>query len=193
MHESSMRAVACLLVFAVLIAPITSAGESGVNEDTTVEGTEIQEIIYPNEVSSGTDFELALALTEEASGNGTNVSWITQICINSGVCYAPESHSMLRNSDGGWEASIVPDDTVTYVNWRIELNWADGNKTSVPDTGFGWKVWSDCWYDSGEWGGSDQNCIDESSSEEDSGILPGFGVMASLLAILMAGLVGRRE
>ena len=74
MHESSMRAVACLLVCAVLIAPITSAGESGVNEDTTVEGTEIQEIIYPNEASSGTDFELALALTEEASGNGTNVS-----------------------------------------------------------------------------------------------------------------------
>ena len=188
-----MRVVACLLVCAVLIVPITSTGESGINEDSTVEGTDIEEIMYPNEASAGSDFELALVLTEEASGNGTNVSWITQICINSGVCYAPESHSMFQTSEGAWEASIVPDDTVTYVNWRVELNWVDGNTTSVPETGFGWKVWSDCWYDSGEWGGSDQDCKDESSSEEDSGVLPGFGVVGPLLAISMAGLMGRRE
>ena len=193
-----MRVVVPLLLCLILAVPITCAGESGVNEETSLEGTDIQDIVYPSEASAGEDFGLSVVLSDEAKGNGTTVSWITQICINSGICYAPETHSMDLDDEGmSWEGTIVPDDTVTYVNWRIEMNWEDGNKTSVPDTGFGWKVWSDCWYDNGAWGGSDQECIDESSSEEGSGsllgLLPGFGAAASLLAISTAGLMGRRD
>ncbi|MBL11662.1 MAG: hypothetical protein CMB46_02480 [Euryarchaeota archaeon] len=186
-----MRLVASLLVCVLLALPINCAGESGVNEETSIEGTDIRDISYPDEASAGDSFELTVVLSDEASENGTTVSWVTQVCINSGVCYPPETHSMALDEEGVAWGAIVPDDTVTYVNWRVEMNWEDGNTTSVPETGFGWKVWSDCWYDNEEWGGSDQECVDNRGSDSDR--LPGFGVAASLMAVLTAGLMGRRD
>ncbi len=206
-YEGSMRAFAVLLVCLILVVPINCAGESGVNEGTSLEGTSIQDIAYPSEASAGEVFGLTVMLSDEASTNGTTVSWITQICVNSGVCYAPVNNSMTLDEEGGsWEGTIIPDETVTYVNWRIEMNWEDGNTTGVPETGFGWKVWSDCWFDSGSWGGSDQECINESSSQGDSEESPGLldeyaleftalaiGAGVSILAITTAGLMGRRD
>ena len=187
-----MRLVASLLVCVLLALPINCAAEGGVNEETPIEGTDIQDISYPIEASAGEGFGLTVVLSDEASGNGTTVSWVTQICINSGVCYPPETHSMALDDEGtAWEGSIVPDDTVTYVNWRVEMNWEDESTTSVPETGFGWKVWSDCWYDNEKWGGSDQECVDNQGSDPES--LPGFGAAASLMAVLTAGLMGRRD
>ena len=187
-----MRLVASLLVCVLLALPINCAAEGGVNEETPLEGTDIQDISYPVEASAGEGFGLTVVLSDEASGNGTTVSWVTQICINSGVCYPPETHSMALDDEGtAWEGSIVPDDTVTYVNWRVEMNWEDESTTSVPETGFGWKVWSDCWYDNEKWGGSDQECVDNQGSDPES--LPGFGAAASLMAVLTAGLMGRRD
>ena len=126
-------------------------------------------------------------LSGEARENGTTVRWITQICINSGVCYAPETHSLDSEDGAIWTGGIVPDETVTYVNWKLVLDHEDGSQTDVPETGFGWKVWSDCWHDNGTWGGSSTECRDG------DGILPGFSVPVALASTAMAALMARRD
>ena len=131
-----------------------------------------------------------------AASNGTQVSWTTQICINSGVCYAPETTSLSPDSDSRlWNGSIIMDEESSYVNWRIELEWPDGNASSVPETGFGWKVWSTCWYDidSEQWGGD--GCADEpfGGDPEDERWLPGFGVALTAASLAMAAFMARRD
>jgi hypothetical protein len=164
------------------------ASQGGVNEESSVEGTEIEGVFFPIQSSAGEPFEVTVNLKDEAAGNGTAVSWITQVCINSGVCYPPENHAMSEFSDGEWRGTIVPGDTVTYVNWKIEIQWEDGNTTSVPETGFGWKVWSDCWYDNGSWGGASTDCQNDGGS-----FIPGFASPIAMASLSMAALMIRRE
>ena len=57
-----------------------------------------------------------------------------------------------------------------------------------PDSGFGWKVWSDCWFDNGTWGGPSTDC-----QEEDGGFLPGFAAPAAVAGLAMAALMARRD
>ena len=87
-----------------------------------------------------------------------------------------------------WTASVLVDEDATYLNWRVDL--VDENETivKVPETGFGWKIWSDCWYDGKEWGGSDSSCI----TEEESDSLPGFIVPMTISSIAIAALIIQR-
>ena len=130
-------------------------------------------------------------LTEEAGNNVTEVSWITQVCINSGICYPPETHTLESENGDLWIGEIIPEDTATYINWRFEVLRGDENTTKVPENGFGWKIWSDCWYDGNNWGGNDSSCWPNDDSDEER--LPGFIATLTLAAIATAGLMTRRD
>ena len=183
-----VRTVVLSLVLLVSMGPVAIASQGGVNEESSVEGTGVEIVLHPSESSAGKVFEVTVGLNEESADNVTAVSWVTQVCINSGVCYPPETHSMIEYSSNEWRGTIVPDDTVTYVNWKIEIQWEDGNTTKVPETGFGWKVWSDCWYDNNTWGGASTEC-----QEDDASFIPGFATPLAITSISMAALMIWRE
>lgn len=182
-----VRVLVLSLVLLVSMASPAIAFQGGVNEDSSLEGTEIVSIEYYHEASAGESFSIAVFLTEEARDNGTTVNWVTQVCINSGVCYAPENNSLESDDGFAWRGSIIPPNTVTYINWKIETHTDNGNSTNVPDTGFGWRVWSDCWYDNGSWGGNSTDC------QDDEGGLPGFGASLAIASLSMAALMARRD
>ena len=182
-----MRTVLMTLLILVSVASAADASQGGVNEEESLEGTGVESVLHPSAASAGETFEVSIRLNEESSSNVTSVTWVTQVCINSGICYPPETHSMTVESDV-WGGAIVPEETVTYVNWKIEIEWADGNTTSIPENGFGWKVWSDCWYENGTWGGDSTEC-----KPTDSSFAPGFAAPLAIASICMATLMIRRE
>ena len=182
-----MRTVFLSLVFLVSIAPVALASQGGVNEEASIEDTGVESVSHPDSASAGEIFEVSVRLNEESASNATSVTWVTQVCVNSGICYPPETHSMTDENDA-WDGSIVPEETVTYVNWKIEIEWEDGNTTSIPENGFGWRVWSDCWYDNGTWGGASTEC-----QSDDSSFTPGFATPLAIASMSLATLMIRRE
>ena len=182
-----VRTVLLSLVFLVSIASAAVASQGGVNEEASIEGTGVESVSYPNVASAGDIFEVTVRINDESASNVTSVTWVTQVCVNSGICYPPETHSM-TDEDDAWDGSIVPEETVTYVNWKIEIEWEDGNTTSIPENGFGWRVWSDCWYDNGTWGGASTEC-----QSDDSSFTPGFATHLAIASMSLATLMIRRE
>ncbi len=183
-----MRALVVLSVLVLSMALVWAEG--GANESTALDGTSLISVVTADAAAANEDFDIIVELDADAASNGTDVGWTTQICINSGVCYPPETVALSPDSDGRlWTGSITVDDEASYVNWRIELYWPEGNNSSVPDTGFGWKVWSTCWYDVGseQWGGSDAPCQGE------EGVLPGFGATLGAASLAMAAFMARRD
>ena len=129
-----------LVLVVVLLLPLAAA-ESGVNESVDTEGTAIVSVETADVASSSEAFDITVILDDEAASNGTSVQWITQICINTGVCYPPETNDLTSDLDGkNWMGSVLMLDNSSYVNWRIELVWPDGGIQKIPDIGFGWKV-----------------------------------------------------
>ncbi len=182
-----VRQVLLTLLLLVSMAHAANASQGGVNEEPSLEGTGVETVLHPIAASAGEFFEVSVSLNDESEGNVSMVNWVTQICINSGICHPPEKHSMEWGGDS-WGGTIVPEETVTYVNWNIEIQWEDGNSTSIPENGFGWKVWSDCWYDNGTWGGDSTDC-----READSSSIPGFATPLAIVSISMAALMVWRE
>ena len=180
-----------LVVLSALVLSMASVwAEGGANESAALDGTSLVSVVTADAAAANEDFAIIVELEADASSNGTEVGWTTQVCINSGVCYPPETVVLSPDSDGRlWTGSITVDDEASYVNWRIELYWPEGNNSSVPDTGFGWKVWSTCWYDVGseQWGGSDAPC------QEEEGALPGFGAALGAASLAMAAFMARRD
>ena len=82
---------------------------------------------------------------------------------------------------------VIPVETVTYVNWKFVLHHEDESETTIPESGFGWKVWSDCWWDNGSWGGVSTSCQDEEEG------LPGPVAPLAALSLVMAALMARRD
>ena len=194
-----MRALVVLSVLVLLMAPVWAEG--GANESTALDETSLVSVETADTAAANQDFAIAVEIDGDAASNGTQVGWTTQICINSGVCYKPETAPLSPDSDGRlWTGSIVMDNESSYVNWRVELEWPDGNASSVPETGFGWKVWSTCWYDidSEQWGGDaalDDGCAGEplGGEQEDERWLPGFGGALAAASLAMAAFMARRD
>jgi len=177
------------LVVVTLLALSSAGGQSGQNEAASLDGTGIASIQHDQvlQATSGDDFPMSLTL--EDGSNVTSVQWITQVCINSGICYPPETSEMLASEDGRVFTAghgALPDSS--YINWKFVLLHEDGSERHVPEDGFGWKVWSDCWKDNGTWGGSSTEC-----QGEDRGFLPGFVAPLAMTAIAMAALMSRRD
>jgi len=153
----NMRALACLLALLVLSPFAAAAANPGVNMSIDVEGTPIQSISTPD--------------------------WTVQICINSGVCYPPDSIPMQEDA-GKWSSTIQPDPTHTYVNYDIVLDYPEGEDETFPEGGFvgGGKIWSDCWVSGEETGGD--NCLND-----DGGLLPAPALLTTLVLLSFAAVV----
>ncbi len=179
---------------------VSAAGKGGINESIDLENSGISAVSYADIFQGGDgaeDFIISVQLENESNVSLVRVS--TQICVNSGLCYPPETQDMIEDNESGiWSAAVAPMNDQTYVNWNFVL--VDGeNETKIPETGFGWKVWSDCWFDGENWGGpqwttnGDEGCqLTEEISEKETGILPSVGVIGTL-AVLVAAVVIRRD
>ena len=87
----------------------------------------------------------------------------------------PIAVSPLSSDDGTTYTSQVDvDDSASYINWKFVLHHEDGSQSDVPEQGFGWKIWSDCWWDNGTWGGPNSDC-----QEGPASLLPGFAASAA--------------
>ena len=166
---------------------MVATAEGGVNEESYLEGTDIDSISHDSISREGVPFEISLQLSEEGDQNVTMVDWVTQICINSGVCYPPATQSLSRTDSGSWLGTVTPDESVTYLNWRFVLHYEDESKVIVPEAGWGWKIWSDCWYDNGTWGGESTDC------QEDDESLPWISAPLAVASMAMAALMSRRD
>lgn len=180
----TMKRGLALVLCALLLVPAVMASEGGVNKDLDIEGTSISAISTPTASSSGVEFDITVTLDQDAANNGTNVSWTWQVCLNSGVCLAPVPED-LASSDGGttWVTTMTPVEDHSYVNYRITLEYADGNSSVYPESGWGGKVWSDCWVEGDTSGGL---------ACDDSGGLPGFTILATVSALGMMAIAARR-
>ena len=184
-----MHRLASLLIILVLIQNVTGL-QGGGNEETEFEGTGIISMEYEDFVIESSLFEIVINLDNGTADNGTSVIWVTQICINSGVCYPPQDNDMTPSEDGkNWISSVSVEEDASYVNWRVKMNWSDGEETNVPESGFGWKVWSTCWFDGVEWGGIDESC----NSKKDESFIPGFEILITTSSIILASLIIRRN
>ena len=177
------------VVLVALLALSAVGGQGGQNESSALEGTGIASIQHDQVLKATTGEDFPMSLTLEDGSNVTSVHWVTQVCINTGICYPPETSEMQSSGDGlvftaGHGA--LPDSS--YINWKFVLLSEDGSESHVPEDGFGWKVWSDCWNDNGTWGGSSTEC-----QEEGGGSLPVFVAPLAIASIAMAALMSRRD
>lgn len=200
-----MRRLVALFLVSMLSLSVSAAGVSGENLSLSpeeLEGTGIENVFYEDEINTDREYYLeifddptprtgVIVFVEEDS-NVTSIEWITQVCINTGVCFAPEVNEMAVRDDGSFYFGVSVDETASYINWKFVLHHEDGSESTVPDTGFGWKVWSNCWSDNGTWGGSSTHCQEE-AQEGRAGLLPGFAAPAAAAAIGMAALMARRD
>ena len=174
------------LVIVLLLLQNVLGSEGGINENMSLEETGISSIEYQNIVIESEIYNISITLDDDTAENNTSMIWVTQICINSGVCYPPQNNDMITSDNGKlWESSLIIIDDASYLNWRIEMNWSDGEKTNVPENGFGWKVWSNCWFDGKEWGGSEDSC----NSEDNNRSIPGFEVLIIISSVLITLLI----
>ena len=183
-----MRKLWALLLVCAISLPV-SASQGGVNESISLDGTGIKTLDY-DEVMR-TNYESAdfgVTLQMEDGSNISNIMWVTQVCINTGVCYPPEESQMDRGDDGSFDSHLDTEPGYSYINWKFIIEMEDGSESQVPDVGFGWKVWSDCWYDNGSWGGESTEC-----QENDSSFIPGFTTTLAIASMSMAILMIRRE
>ena len=195
-----MRRLVALLLVSMLSLSVSAAGQSG--EDQELSREEIREsgleFVWPDPEASPFDsrHDIWIAVLFEEDSNITSIEVITQVCINTGVCFPPETDEMhlketptenLADDMQIYESWADVDRTAAYINWKFVLHHEDGSLIDIPEQGFGWKHWSNCWWDNGTWGGTDTHC------QEEEGGLPGFAASAAAAAIAMAALMARRD
>jgi hypothetical protein len=191
-----MRGVIALSISILILTSslVTATGNGGINEVTNLENTGIVEVNFSEVFYGNQEFIINIQLEEDSNVSSVQVS--TQICVNSGLCYPPEPQDLVKdNSTEIWTAAVSTIDEQTYVNWNFVLNDGD-NETRIPETGWGWKVWSDCWFDGEEWGGEaydegSTNCGQEPPLGENEQRLPSLSGAAILSVLIMAAIIRR--
>ena len=105
-----MRRLGALLLVCLVSLPV-SASQGGENESISLDGTGIETLYYDEvmRTSNGTsdyaDFGIILKLEDDS--NVSNIRWITQVCINSGICYPPQESQMDRGDDGSFVLILI--------------------------------------------------------------------------------------
>ena len=133
--------VAPLLVV-LLILPTVAGEDGGVNSEADLTGTPIESLSYPSsftalgEEGGFMSIELEIRMDENVS----SVEWVTQVCVNSGVCYPPVYNDMI-DQNGTWVADVEIETDASYINWRFDIERTN-NSTSerIPSLGWGWKL-----------------------------------------------------
>ena len=197
--------VAPLLVV-LLILPTVGGEDGGVNSEADLTGPPIESLSYPSSFTAlGEEGGLmSIELEIRIDENVSSVEWVTQVCVNSGVCYPPVYNDMI-DQNGTWVADVEIETDASYINWRFDIEHTN-NSTSerIPSLGWGWKIWSTCWFDGASWGGDDfpteiesqENCVSslDNGSESSGGLLsvPYGGAVLAILSLGTAALMSRR-
>lgn len=193
MRGLGVMLVILTLALALWAMPVDAAEDHADGEDYQPDLTDLPiTAIAPDDVSlDETPFELDVTLTPEAAGNGTVVSWQTQICINSGICYPWQDGAMTEDA-GVWSGSVMTPEDHTYVHYQIVLDWADDENDTFSDYG---KTWSSCWRSSVDGELHGDGCGEDGDEDGDGLPAPGVAVIAVGLfaAALAAGMSGRRD
>jgi len=181
--------IVTFLFLAHTLPNVKAEGEYGINQYIDLENTPISNILHEEVSVDNLEFDISIELVEGAISNGTNVEVWTQICINSGVCFDPVWHcenvegkctSKLEKSDDNstWTVTVVPDETHTYVNYKVKLQYPTNteNETSSEMFSSG-KVWSNCWVYGDSSGG---DCAEG---------VPSIGVMSVVSIALLAAII----
>ena len=132
-----MRKLVALAVVVILSSNVM-ASEGGINEETDLSNTDLESMQYSNIVYAEEEFSISMSLKNETT-NISQINWITQVCINSGICYPPKTIQMSTEDNITWTASVLVDEDATYLNWRVDLVDENDTIVKVPETGFGWK------------------------------------------------------
>ena len=78
-----MRQFLALLMVAMLAFSVSGAGQGGVNDSTSTEGTGIASLSYADVVRENTEFEISVVLDE---GNDiSKIEWITQVWFSNQI------------------------------------------------------------------------------------------------------------
>ena len=165
----SKPVVVLLSILLALCFSSTVSAAGGVDVEPDLEFSPISNISHSKEVADESTWSISISLEESAANNNTSVRILKQMCTNEGVCYAPEWVDAEPSFDNQtWSTSWVTIDDHAYVNWRVALDYDDGESEEYPPGGYA-KAWSSCWYDidSDEWGGKD--CSDGSPNDENGG------------------------
>ena len=135
--------VAPLLVV-LLILPTVAGEDGGVNSEADLTGTPIESLSYPSSFTAlGEEGGLmSMELEIRTDKNVSSIEWVTQVCVNSGVCYPPVYNDMI-DQNGTWVADVEIEADASYINWRFDIEHTN-NSTSerIPTLGWGWKIWS---------------------------------------------------
>ncbi|HJM54675.1 MAG TPA: hypothetical protein QGI72_00345 [Poseidonia sp.] len=182
----------CLFLLLSCIPQATAAeGEAGQDANPTGEVPfVVDERTTPSQ--DGTVWKLTISTDGDASQNGTTLSIITQICLNSGVCDPPVYHDVTAEG-GTYALSLTPPSDHTYVNWRVEATYADDSTEDFPD-GDWYKTWSTCFYDDGAYGGIHaEGDVCNVPAAAKKGFLPFLGIMLIATTIGIAMVAHNRK
>ena len=187
-----MRALVALAMIMIIVSATTvaAASKGGVNESfSDLSDTGIDSVDSPSVFSQKEDFVIRVNLNE--SSDAVKVYVTTQICVNTGLCYPPEQIEMVTEDNITWTSTVSSMTDQTYVNWNLMLENASEEQKKIPDTGFGWKVWSDCWNDGDGWGGEayegGDSCVENNT--EDTSPVPTVGLAGIISVLVIAAII----
>lgn len=180
----------CLLILIGTFIPSVAAVKGGEDIEIDVNNSPMMWIEHSTNLSDGMDWEITVKLNSNASDNGTTVKILRQMCTNEGVCFPPDFVNVSSSDENSsWSSSWQTIDNHAYVNWKVTLNYTDGEEETWPKSGEYAKTWSDCWYDieNDIWGG--EGCEVVAEPLEDGGNNPWLPSISSLVAIGAVGAI----
>ena len=176
----------CLLMLIGTFIPSVAAVKGGEDIEVDVNNSPMMWIEHSTNLPDLSNWEITVKLNSNASDNGTTVKILRQMCTNEGVCFAPEFVDVSSSHENSsWASSWQTIDDHAYVNWKVTLNYTDGEEETWPKSGEYAKAWSACWYDieNDIWGG--EGCEDD-SNDDDSSFLPSIGFLATMAMMALA-------
>ena len=195
-----MNKIFSMLIVVIIFSSmqVSAAGESGVNTEPDLAGTDVKSIVHDEVAIDNQPWEFSITLEDNAIENGTTVLEVrTQICVNKGLCLSSEPMELTRENKT-WSGETTPhwaectyselECLITYVNWKFALVDGEENETTYPENGY-YKAWSSCWIDTDGNSGGD-GCPQE---DDDSSLLPGFGATIGIVSLIAASLTQRNK
>lgn len=177
---------------------VSAAGGEDVEPD--ISNSPIVAINHTVEAADNSDWSINIELDSNAASNNTTIRILSQMCTNGGVCDAPQWVDVeVSENRTNWSSSWKTIDDHSYVNWKVALDYDDGESEEFPSSGYA-KAWSSCWYDIDidKWGGKD--CPDgpidgDGNTEPDSSDseLPFLGFVSISVMLGVAALIRSRS
>jgi hypothetical protein len=180
----------CLLMLIGTFIPSVAAVKGGEDIEVDVSNSPMMWIEHSTNLPDLSNWVITVKLNSNASDNGTTVKILRQMCTNEGVCFAPEFVDVSSSDENSsWASSWQTIDDHAYVNWKVTLNYTDGEEETWPKSGEYAKAWSDCWYDINNdiWGGEGCEAIAVPLDRDgnDDG-LPSISFLATMAMMALA-------